>query len=106
MWWVHSDDLLAGLVVCGGCGRHFAGTRATGRNFTYRSTPPADEGESTNDGAGPGTEVGSPVPRRRGDTLPRSALWSRRTIAPASGRARARVGARPTWSSPSPAAPP
>jgi site-specific DNA recombinase len=36
MWWVHSDDLLTGLVVCGGCGRHFTGTRATGRNFTYR----------------------------------------------------------------------
>ena len=28
--------LLTGLVVCGGCGRHFTGTRATGRNSTYR----------------------------------------------------------------------
>jgi site-specific DNA recombinase len=31
-----SDYLLTGLVVCGGCGRHFTGTRATGRNSTYR----------------------------------------------------------------------
>jgi site-specific DNA recombinase len=27
---------LTGLVVCGGCGCHFTGTRATGRNATYR----------------------------------------------------------------------
>jgi site-specific DNA recombinase len=32
-----SDYLLTGLVVCGGCGCHFTGTRATGRNATYRS---------------------------------------------------------------------
>jgi site-specific DNA recombinase len=31
-----SDYLLTGLVVCGGCGCHFTGTRATGRNATYR----------------------------------------------------------------------
>ena len=31
-----SDYLLTGLVVCAGCGRHFSGTRATGRNATYR----------------------------------------------------------------------
>ena len=31
-----SDYLLSGLVVCAGCGRHFCGTRATGRNATYR----------------------------------------------------------------------
>ena len=31
-----SDYLLTGLVVCGGCGRHFTGTKATGRNSTYR----------------------------------------------------------------------
>jgi site-specific DNA recombinase len=31
-----SDYLLTGLVVCGGCGCHFTGTRATGRNSTYR----------------------------------------------------------------------
>ena len=31
-----SDYLLTGLVVCAGCGRHFCGTRATGRNATYR----------------------------------------------------------------------
>ena len=31
-----SDYLLTGLVVCNGCGRHFTGTRATGRNTTYR----------------------------------------------------------------------
>jgi site-specific DNA recombinase len=30
-----SDYLLTGLVVCGRCGRHFTGTRATGRNSTY-----------------------------------------------------------------------
>ena len=31
-----SDYLLTGLVVCGRCGRHSTGTRATGRNSTYR----------------------------------------------------------------------
>jgi len=31
-----SDYLLTGLVVCAGCGRHFSGTRATGRSATYR----------------------------------------------------------------------
>jgi site-specific DNA recombinase len=31
-----SDYLLSGLVVCDGCGRHFCGTRATGRNASYR----------------------------------------------------------------------
>jgi site-specific DNA recombinase len=31
-----SDYLLTGLVVCGNCGSHFTGTRATGRNATYR----------------------------------------------------------------------
>jgi site-specific DNA recombinase len=31
-----SDYLLTDLVVCGTCGSHFAGTRATGRNATYR----------------------------------------------------------------------
>jgi len=31
-----SDYLLTGLVVCSGCGRHFTGTRATGRHSTYR----------------------------------------------------------------------
>jgi site-specific DNA recombinase len=31
-----SDYLLSGLIVCGGCGRHFTGTRASGRNATYR----------------------------------------------------------------------
>ena len=31
-----SDYLLTGLVVCGTCGSHFTGTRATGRNATYR----------------------------------------------------------------------
>jgi len=31
-----SDYLLSGLVVCAGCGRHYCGTRATGRNATYR----------------------------------------------------------------------
>ena len=31
-----SDYLLTGLVVCTGCGSRFTGTRATGRNATYR----------------------------------------------------------------------
>ncbi|MHB1510390.1 MAG: recombinase family protein [Acidimicrobiales bacterium] len=31
-----SEYLLTGLVVCGGCGSHFTGTAATGRNATYR----------------------------------------------------------------------
>jgi site-specific DNA recombinase len=31
-----SGYLLTGLVVCGGCGCHFTGTRATGLNATYR----------------------------------------------------------------------
>jgi len=31
-----SDYLLTGLVVCTGCGNRFTGTRATGRNATYR----------------------------------------------------------------------
>ena len=31
-----SDYLLTGLVVCSHCGQRFAGTRATGRNETYR----------------------------------------------------------------------
>ena len=31
-----SDYLLTGLVVCGGCGSRFTGTRATGRSSTYR----------------------------------------------------------------------
>ncbi|MDA8281009.1 MAG: recombinase family protein, partial [Actinomycetota bacterium] len=31
-----SDYLLTGLVVCGGCGNRFTGTRATGRTATYR----------------------------------------------------------------------
>jgi hypothetical protein len=31
-----SDYLLTGLVVCSDCGRHFTGTRATGRSATYR----------------------------------------------------------------------
>ncbi len=31
-----SDYLLTGLVVCGTCGSRFTGTRATGRNATYR----------------------------------------------------------------------
>ena len=30
-----SDYLLTGLVVCGGCGSRFTGTRATGRSATY-----------------------------------------------------------------------
>lgn len=28
--------MLTGLVVCGSCGSRFTGTRATGRNATYR----------------------------------------------------------------------
>jgi site-specific DNA recombinase len=31
-----SDYLLSGLVVCAACGQRFSGTRATGRNSTYR----------------------------------------------------------------------